>query len=33
MFNNPHLALPALGSEVSMGFAPEACILTGSADA
>jgi len=33
MFNNPRLGLPALGSEVSMGFAPEACILTGSAEA
>jgi len=29
MFNHPHLALPALGSEVSIGFAPEACIVTG----
>jgi putative spermidine/putrescine transport system ATP-binding protein len=27
MFNNPHLALPAVGSEVTMGFAPESCIL------
>jgi putative spermidine/putrescine transport system ATP-binding protein len=25
-FNNPHLALPELGAEVSLGFAPEACI-------
>ena len=26
-FNNPHLALPALGSSVTVGFAPEACVL------
>src|SRR5271157_6077212 len=26
-FNNPHLALPALGSDVTVGFAPEACVL------
>jgi putative spermidine/putrescine transport system ATP-binding protein len=25
-FNNPHLALPTLGSDVTIGFAPEACI-------
>jgi len=25
-FNNPHLALPALGSDVTVGFAPEACV-------
>jgi putative spermidine/putrescine transport system ATP-binding protein len=25
-FNNPHLALPALGSTVTVGFAPEACV-------
>jgi len=30
MFNNPHLALPALGSEVTMGFALEACVLLAS---
>jgi putative spermidine/putrescine transport system ATP-binding protein len=26
-FNNPHLALPAVGSEVTVSFAPEACHL------
>ena len=26
MFNNPHLALPAVGSSVSLRFAPEACV-------
>jgi putative spermidine/putrescine transport system ATP-binding protein len=26
-FNNPHLSLPALGSAVTVGFAPEACVL------
>jgi putative spermidine/putrescine transport system ATP-binding protein len=25
-FNNPHLALPALGSPVTVGFPPEACV-------
>jgi putative spermidine/putrescine transport system ATP-binding protein len=25
-FNNPHLALPALGSAVTVSFAPEACV-------
>lgn len=25
-FNNPHLALPALGSDVTVGFEPEACV-------
>ena len=28
-FNNPHLALPPLGSEVTVGFPREACILLG----
>ena len=26
-FNNPHLALPAIGARVTAGFPPEACIL------
>ncbi len=26
-FNNPHLALPPLGSEVTVGFPPEACVV------
>jgi putative spermidine/putrescine transport system ATP-binding protein len=26
-FNNPHLSLPELGSDVTVGFAPEACVL------
>ncbi|HET6450155.1 MAG TPA: ABC transporter ATP-binding protein [Spirochaetia bacterium] len=26
MFNNPHLALPEVGSTVTVGFAPEACV-------
>jgi putative spermidine/putrescine transport system ATP-binding protein len=25
-FNNPHLALPTLGSPVTVGFPPEACV-------
>ena len=25
-FNNPHLALPPLGSSITVGFPPEACI-------
>ncbi len=29
-FNNPHLTLPPLGSTVTVGFPPEACILLGS---
>jgi putative spermidine/putrescine transport system ATP-binding protein len=28
-FNNPHLALPPLGSEVTVGFPPEACVTLG----
>jgi putative spermidine/putrescine transport system ATP-binding protein len=28
-FNNPHLALPALGATVTVGFSREACILLG----
>jgi len=28
-FNNPHLALPAIGARVTAGFPPEACILLG----
>jgi putative spermidine/putrescine transport system ATP-binding protein len=28
-FNNPHLALPPLGSEVTVGFPPEACVVLG----
>jgi putative spermidine/putrescine transport system ATP-binding protein len=28
-FNNPHLALPQLGAEVSVGFSSEACLLLG----
>jgi putative spermidine/putrescine transport system ATP-binding protein len=30
MFNNPHLALPEVGSEVTLGFAPEASVVLGS---
>jgi putative spermidine/putrescine transport system ATP-binding protein len=26
-FNNPHLALPEIGSSVSLGFPPEACVV------
>ena len=26
MFNNPHLALPEVGAEIDVGFAPEACV-------
>jgi len=29
VFNAPHLVIPELGSEVTVGFAPEACILVG----
>jgi putative spermidine/putrescine transport system ATP-binding protein len=32
MFNNPHLALPRIGSEVTVGFAPEACVVLASPD-
>ncbi len=32
MFNNPHLALPEVGSEVTIGFAPEACVPLGSTE-
>jgi putative spermidine/putrescine transport system ATP-binding protein len=28
-FNNPHLALPAIGARVTAGFPREACILLG----
>jgi putative spermidine/putrescine transport system ATP-binding protein len=30
-FNAPHLALPAVGDRVSVGFAREACLITGTA--
>jgi putative spermidine/putrescine transport system ATP-binding protein len=32
MFNNPHLALPEVGSDVTLGFAPEASIVLGSVE-
>jgi len=32
VFNNPHLALPEAGSEVMIGFAPEACVLLSAED-
>jgi putative spermidine/putrescine transport system ATP-binding protein len=32
-FNNPHLALPSIGTRVTVGFPREACILLGQEDA
>jgi putative spermidine/putrescine transport system ATP-binding protein len=29
MFNNPHLALPQQGQQVSLSFPPEACLVLG----